>query len=41
VDVRNALAEGRPELEVVVVGALAARTMLDAVAEGARAGAKA
>ena len=40
VDVRDQLTALRPELRVVVVGdALAPRTLLDAVAEGARAGA--
>jgi hypothetical protein len=39
VDLRDELAAGRPELCVVVAGdALAPRTLLDAVAEGARAG---
>jgi len=40
VALRDALAAARPELRVVVAGdALAPRTLLDAVAEGARAGA--
>jgi hypothetical protein len=40
VDLRDELTALRPELRVVVAGdALAPRTLLDAVAEGARAGA--
>jgi hypothetical protein len=40
VDLRDELTELRPELRLVVAGdALAPRTLLDAVAEGARAGA--
>lgn len=40
VDLRDALTALRPELHLVVAGdALAPRTLLDAVAEGARAGA--
>jgi hypothetical protein len=40
VDLQDELAASRPELRLVVAGdALAPRTLLDAVAEGARAGA--
>jgi Trk K+ transport system NAD-binding subunit len=40
IDLRHELTASRPELRVVVAGdALAPRTLLDAVAEGARAGA--